>query len=587
MLFSIVIIIACGIAFKRLFEVIKIPGLLGLILGGILLGPYGGNLLDPGFMEFSTEIRLLALIIILLRAGLGLNLEVLRRIGMTALKMSLLPCLLEGFTVFLLAFCLFGFPLTEAGILAFIIAAVSPALIVPSMLELRDKGLGMRKNIPLLVLAGASLDNAIAITVFSIFWGMAVSSPHSIFLDIGLIPLKIIGGVVLGILIGLLLLHIYKRARLNKTEELSFLVSGSIIACKLGELASLAGMLSIMAIGVLVSEKGSHHRASIFSSNMNEIWLVAELFLFILIGAAVNIQVVWNSLGPGLLVVTYGLLARIAGVLLATARTNLSLREKLFCAVAFLPKATVQAAIGGLPLAMEMPRGEIILAIAVLSILVTTPLGAVGIRMAAPKLLAEPREIPAAGEEGVTDKSKKLILLGKEGKRMLAKEIMTANVKVIFQESPLKEALKIMLKENISGLPVIDEKGRMVGVISESDIIRLRRKTYLPVYLQQLESFYFETHPVDFEKEVRQALEMPVKEQMSREVISVQENTPLWEVMRLMAENKINRIPVLREKKVVGIITRTDVINWINRLFEIINAGSDFENEGHRGAKML
>ena len=432
MLSSVVIIIFCGIVLKRLFERVKFPGLLGLILGGIIIGPYFCNLLDSGFMEFSTEIRLLALIIILLRAGLGLNIEVLKRIGLVALKLSILPCLLEGSTVFLVAFYLFDYPLIEAGMLAFIIAAVSPALIVPSMLELRDKGLGMNKNIPVLVLAGASLDNAVAITVFSIFSAMAAGTSHAIFWDIGLIPLRIIGGIILGIFIGFVLLYIYKIVSLNKTEELSLLVIGSIIASILGDLASLAGMLSIMAIGVLVSERESSRRISIFRGNMNEIWLVAELFLFVLIGAAVNVPVVWVSLGPGLLVIACGLLARTAGVLLATAGTNLSWREKLFCAIAFLPKATVQAAIGGLPLAMGMPGGETILAIAVLSILVTTPLGAVGIKIAAPRILVETGKTDADGEKGGSGGYKKLNIFKKERGKITARKIMTADVKVMF-----------------------------------------------------------------------------------------------------------------------------------------------------------
>lgn len=162
---------------------------------------------------------------------------------------------------------------------------------------------------------------------------------------------------------------------------------------------------------------------------------------------------------------------------------------------------------------------------------------------------------------------KKLNMFKKERGKITAREIMTADVKVIFQESRLNEALKIMLQANISGLPVIDEKGKVTGIISESDIIRLKQKAFLPVYLQQLESFYYEAYPTDFEKELRLALQMPVKEQMSREVVSVQENTPLEEVMRLMVDNKINRIPVLRDKKVMGIITRADIINFISQSF--------------------
>ena len=388
MLYSILIIFFLGLGAKKLFENAKLPGLVGLVLVGILAGPFVFNMLEPDILVLSTEIRLLALIIILLRAGLGLDRLVLKRIGPAAIKMSAIPGLLEGTTIMVLSRVLLGFTWAQGGVLGFIIAAVSPAVVVPSMLELRDRGLGMDKNVPILVLAGASIDDVFAITLFTAFLGIAsgTTAGTSPLLTFALVPLEIIGGILLGLAVGYLLVLLFNRFSLHRVEQLLIVTGAGIVVTLIGQVASLAGLLAVMSLGFIILEKGSEF-ASQLENGLNNLWLVAQLFLFVLIGAAVNIQVAWQAGATGILIIAIGLVARSLGVFLATWRSGLTWNEQKFCAIAYIPKATVQAAIGGVPLALGIPGGEIMLAIAVLSIIITAPIGGIAIKRFAPCLL--------------------------------------------------------------------------------------------------------------------------------------------------------------------------------------------------------
>ena len=388
MLLSLSIMILLGILASRLFQKLNLPGLLGLILLGILLGPYTTGILEDSLLSISADIRLIALIIILLRAGLGLNLEILRRVGFTALKMSAIPCLLEGFAVTFAAYYLLGLPFLQAGMLGFIIAAVSPAVIVPSMLELRDKGLGMGSGVPIIVLAGASVDDVFAITLFSVFLGMGTGSGEASLLQVGMIPVEIMGSILLGYIVGLGLAKFYEyfSQRINETEELMVLTGAAIAVKLLGDFLNLAGLLSVMTIGFVLLAK-RENTAYLLEGMLSKVWLVAQIFLFILIGSAVNIQVAWEAGLMGLLIIAVGLSFRSLGVFISTAGSRLNSKERLFCILSYIPKATVQAAIGGIPLAAGVPSGEVILAVAVLSILITAPLGAAAIKLSAPILL--------------------------------------------------------------------------------------------------------------------------------------------------------------------------------------------------------
>ncbi len=360
-----------------------------MVLGGILVGPYVLDLLLPELMAISGEIRLLALVIILLRAGLGLSKDILKKIGFTALKMSALPGLLEGFTILYISHAYMGLSLVEAGMLGFIIAAVSPAVVVPSMLELKEKGYGMKKNIPLLILAGASVDDVFAITMFSMFLGLGTGSGGGGFLKIAAIPLEILGGLALGLIVGFILLYIIQKYDVNVTEE-TLLILGSATAVTLaGEALGLAGLLGVMALGFLFLDRGEQQKIAKLERNLGQLWVAAQLFLFILIGAAVNLPVALESGLKGLILITFGLTARSLGVFIATMGAGLSKKERLFCAIAYTPKATVQAAVGGIPLLMGVAAGEFILAVAVLAILITAPFGAIAIKLGAGPLLRE------------------------------------------------------------------------------------------------------------------------------------------------------------------------------------------------------
>ncbi len=388
-LFSIAMILVLGAATSRLFAIIKVPNMLGLILVGVIMGPFFGNLLSPDLLRISGDLRMLALVIILLRAGLGISREALNKVGKTALKMSAIPCLFEGGTVTLIGHLLLDLPWLEAGMLGFVIAAVSPAVVVPEMLRLQEKRLGHDKAIPVIILGGASIDDVFAITILTALLGIGTGSGQaSVVSQLGRIPLEVLGGVMLGLALGLVLSAIFKSSRIPTTEsdEIIIAIGAALAVVLIGQNLHVAGLLSVMATGFVLLERAPKvaHR---LSDKLKKVWLPAEIFLFTLIGAQVDLTVALQAGLMGLAVIAIGLVGRSAGVFLATAGTDLNLKERLFCAVAYLPKATVQAAVGGLPLAAGVSSGSLILAVAVLSIVFTAPLGAWGMRLLAPRFL--------------------------------------------------------------------------------------------------------------------------------------------------------------------------------------------------------
>lgn len=385
---SLAIMIFLGLIFKEFFGRIKLPGLLGMIIAGILIGPYTLGLIDEKMLLIAGELRKLALIVILLRAGLGIKRSAITTIGTTAVMMSIIPGLLEGFTLLISAHYLLKLPWAEAGMLGFIIAAVSPAVIVPSMLKLKDEGYGRKKEIPTLILASASVDDVIAITLFTVFLNMGTGEGVSIPLMIAGVPVRIFGGIFFGALLGYgyVIFMGRKERQIRDTKKVLILLGLAILLTYSEEYLPIASLLGVMMIGFVILEKHVEI-AGRLSSKLNKIWVFAEIMLFVLIGAAVNIQVAWKAGLVGIILISLGLIARSIGVVISTWGSNLNAKEVLFCVVAYIPKATVQAAIGAVPLAMGVESGEIILAIAVMSILVTAPLGAIGINILAPKCL--------------------------------------------------------------------------------------------------------------------------------------------------------------------------------------------------------
>lgn len=386
MLFNFCIIAILAIVGYGLFEKIKLPGLLGMLIVGILLGPDVLDFIHPTIIEVSKELRTFALIVILLRAGLGLRKEELSLVGKSAIKMSLIPGLLEGLSIALLAMLLLDYSFLQGGILGFIIAAVSPAVVVPQMLYLKEKKFGHNKQIPTLILAGASVDDVFAITIFSTFMSIYLGEKINITRQLFMVPIGILLGIFMGLILGWLLMRLFIRFRIRDTKKILILLSLCIVFNTVEKYYNVNTLLGIMTIGFILLEK-LPVVANRLSQKMNKIWVYAEILLFVLIGAQVQINVALNAGLIGIIIIMIGLSIRSLGVIIALIGSGLNVKEKLFCIMSYWPKATVQAAIGAIPLSLGVASGDEMLSIAVLSIIITAPLGATAINVFAPKLL--------------------------------------------------------------------------------------------------------------------------------------------------------------------------------------------------------
>jgi NhaP-type Na+/H+ or K+/H+ antiporter len=390
MAISIALIILLGLCGDYLFRQLKLPGLVGMLLVGILIGPYVMNLMAPEMMTVSGDFRKIALIVILLRAGFELRRDTLNRVGRPALIMSAVPAVFEIFGVMLAAHWLLGMTYLEAAILGTILGAVSPAVVVPLMIDFMDRGRGTKKGIPTLILGASSVDDVFVIVIFTVFLGMYGGGEVNLWVRLAEIPLSIVLGIIAGLIPGYLLYRLFTRYDWRPPKR-TIVVMGMAIFLTWLEGAvekwvPFASLLGVMAIGFVILEK-SEPIAHIVSQKLKKLWMFAELLLFVLVGAQVNIHVAWKAGLAGIAVITVGLLFRSVGTYISLFGTNLTRMEKLFCVVAYIPKATVQAAIGAVPLAAGVASGEVILAVAVLSILLTAPIGAIGIAVPGARIL--------------------------------------------------------------------------------------------------------------------------------------------------------------------------------------------------------
>ncbi|WP_370005811.1 cation:proton antiporter [Methanothermobacter sp. KEPCO 2] len=388
--FSVAVIILLGLLFSRAFNRIGIPGILGMLVLGMLIGPHGLNLISKSIMDVSPDLRVIALIIILLRAGFGINLESLRKVGMTAVKMSFIPDVVEGFAVMFAAHYILGLPLIEAGILGFVIAAVSPAVIVPQMLSFIERRMGTAKGIPTIILTGASVDDVVSITLFSVFLGMYQGQQVNFLVEALGVPMSILTGIVAGLALGLALVYLFRKFEIRNTEKTLIILGAAILLKNAGDILSahvpIAALVGVMVTGLVILERMPETGLKL-SEKFNKVWIFAEILLFVLVGAAVDVKLIFQVGLLGLAVIVLGLAARSMGVLLALRGSNLNLREKVFCIAAYIPKATVQAAVGAIPLAAGVAAGQTILAMAVLAILFTAPVGSLAVRITGERFL--------------------------------------------------------------------------------------------------------------------------------------------------------------------------------------------------------
>lgn len=376
MLTSLALIFIFGIFAGEAARRLKLPPLFGMLLAGILLGPSCLNLLSDSMLSLSAELRQLALVIILLRAGLSLNIKDLRKVGRPAILMCFLPACFEIIAIIIIAPMLFGISTIEAALLGSVLAAVSPAVIVPKMLKLMDAGYGTEKSIPQLILAGASVDDVFVIVLFSIFTSLAIDGTFSA-MSLTQIPCSIILGILAGMIAGLLMHQLLQMISSHSLKVL-LLLSAALLLTVLetllkGRLA-LSGLLAVMSMGIIIQKK--EKKVQDLSKSFSSLWSGGEILLFVLVGAAVKLNYAvsagWQAFGLIFIV----LMIRMLGVFCCLLKTNLNKNEKLFCMLAYTPKATVQAAIGSIPLSIGLACGELILTIAVLAILITAPLGA-------------------------------------------------------------------------------------------------------------------------------------------------------------------------------------------------------------------
>lgn len=389
MLTSLAIIFLLGLLMGSIFNKLKLPSLMGMIFTGILLSPYAFNLLDDKILSISPDLRQLALVIILTRAGLSLDVKDLKKVGRPAVLMCFVPACFEILAVVTIAPKLLGVTVLEAAIMGAVVAAVSPAIIVPRMINLIEQKIGKENSIPQLIMAGASVDDIFVIVLFTAFTDLAKGGDMSLS-SFAQIPISIIMGVLVGVLMATVLIKIFKKVHLRDSIKVIIILSVSFLLIELQNslesIIPMSGLLAIMSMGILIKAK-YEMLAVRLSNKYNKLWLAAEIVLFVLVGATVNVQYAITAGIPVVIVILFALMIRMIGVFVCLIKTKLSKKERLFCMIAYTPKATVQAAIGGMPLAMGLSCGNIVLTVAVLAILITAPFGAIGIDSTYKKLL--------------------------------------------------------------------------------------------------------------------------------------------------------------------------------------------------------
>lgn len=390
MLLSISLILIIGMSMGWICKRVKLPSLLGMLVTGIILGPYVLDLLDSSILGISADLRKIALIIILTRAGLGLDLSGLKKIGRPALLMCFVPASFEVAGMILLAPKLMGLTVLEAAIMGAVLAAVSPAVVVPRMVRMIDEGYGVSEGIPQLILAGASVDDVYVIVLFSTFVGMMQGAGAEV-IDFINIPVSIILGITIGMLTGFALAFFFKKVHIRDTAKVLIILSVSFILVAMEDALNTAitfsALIAIMFIGIGLQKK-REEVAKRLSVKYGKLWVAAEVFLFALVGATVNIGYLGKVGIRALIVIIGALLFRMIGVLVCLLGTSLNRGEKMFTMMAYCPKATVQAAIGGIPLSLGFACGDVVLTVAVLAIVLTAPLGAFAIDASYKKLLS-------------------------------------------------------------------------------------------------------------------------------------------------------------------------------------------------------
>ncbi|MBU5472128.1 cation:proton antiporter [Roseburia sp. MSJ-14] len=397
MLTSLSLIFLVGLAMGAICQRLRLPRIIGMLVTGIVLGPYALDFLDPSILSISAELRKMALIIILLKAGLSLDLKDLKKVGRSAILLSFVPATCEIIGYVLFAPLILKIGRIEAAVMGAVLAAVSPAVVVPRIVSLMEKKYGTEKAIPQMIMAGASCDDIFVIVLFTTFLGMAQGNSANI-MDFVNIPISIILGIILGAIVGYILYlffetsYAHKHCVRNSMKVIIVLgVSFLLVAIEgwLEGKVSVSGLLAVVSMACVIKMKSTSFVSKRLSEKFGKLWLAAEVILFVLVGAAVDIRYTLSAGIAAVLMIFTALIFRACGVMICTIKTELTWQERLFCVIAYLPKATVQAAIGSVPLAAGLLCGKMILSVAVLAIIITAPIGAFGIDNTYKKLLVK------------------------------------------------------------------------------------------------------------------------------------------------------------------------------------------------------
>jgi len=378
MLTSLTLIFLCGLTAGSIFQKLRLPSLVGMLIVGIVIGPYALNLIDASVLAISADLRKVALIVILARAGLSLDFGDLKKIGRPALLMSFVPACFEMLGTIIFAPLIFSIPVLDAAILGAVIASASPAVIVPRMITLIENDYGTDKNIPQMILAGDSVDDVFNIVVFTSLIGYSTGE-RALILRFASVPISIISGIALGAATGFILTTLFKKVKIRGTAKTLILISVSLLLLTLEDILTLSvptsALLSVMVMGMIILKR-SPNTANPLSAKLSKVWILAEIILFVLVGSTLNLAVAAHEIPKTLLLLPIILTIRAVGILICLIKTPLTKNERLFCTLTGIPKATVQAAVGAIPLSLNLPNGALILSISILTILITAPTGA-------------------------------------------------------------------------------------------------------------------------------------------------------------------------------------------------------------------
>jgi len=447
-----------------LFRRYKIPGLVGMLLVGVVLGPYALNLMSPNLINISNDLRMISLLVILLRAGFELSKDTLFKVGKYALLLSFVPAVFEGLAVTFLGHLFLDLSYLESAMLGAILSAVSPAVVVPLMLKFIDEKKGSEKGIPTLVLAASSIDDVFVIVVYSVLSGLYFGSKLNIAMKLIGIPVSIILGIAVGWVTGLIIYKLFEKFNPRATKRLLVILGIAVFLSNFEHLVKdyieFASLISVMTVGFVILEKNKYMAHEI-SAKLSKLWIFAEILLFTLVGAQVNLKVALNEGLNGSIVILLGLVARSIGSYICLHGSNLDFKEKMFVVVSYIPKATVQAAIGASPLiamksaGMNTAPGEIILAVAVLSILMTAPVGAWAISMMGNKILKVPENLSKADKM-----SRKKVL-----ETFNVEDVMIIDIPVAKENDKVSDIISIFSDYDIDLIPVVDKDNNYLGYI--------------------------------------------------------------------------------------------------------------------------